>query len=192
MYFSFEISSRKTFGIESAVVFHAILRALLELLQIPSGFGEPDDRDLQFPALGQLLQRGKNLLVRQVAGGTEEYQRIRCNLHHLFPSGTDKESMAASTPRHGVFEWADFVAGRENVEPESQRSQQRPDDSTETVINILFLTFRTFNKSLNPVPALPLIDQKIRLELRKCALVRGCSNCLIPHTCQNSRSHCWN
>ena len=43
----------------------------------------------QLPAPGKLLQCGKNLFVGQVAGGAEEYQRIRCNLHHLIPSGTD-------------------------------------------------------------------------------------------------------
>ena len=62
----------ESLGIEAAIVFDAILRALFQLLKIPAGFGDANDRYVEVTALGKSLQSGKNLFVGQVAGGAEK------------------------------------------------------------------------------------------------------------------------
>jgi hypothetical protein len=53
-------------------MFDAVLGALFQLLKIPAGFGDADDRNIEVTALGKPLQSGENLFVRQVAGGAEK------------------------------------------------------------------------------------------------------------------------
>ena len=67
---------REAYRIQAAIVFNAVFCPLLKLLQLPSGFGHSDYRDFQLSVYGEFLQSRKNLLLRQVAGGSEEYQRI--------------------------------------------------------------------------------------------------------------------
>jgi hypothetical protein len=45
---------------------------LLQLLKIPAGFGDADDRNIEATALGESLQSGENLFVGQVTGGAEK------------------------------------------------------------------------------------------------------------------------
>ena len=73
----------KTFGVDAAVLLHAVFGARLELIEIPAGLGDSDDRAGQFAALGQPLQGGKDLLVSQVSRGSEEYQGVGFRLIHL-------------------------------------------------------------------------------------------------------------
>jgi hypothetical protein len=54
------------------MVFDAVLGALLQLLKIPAGFRDADDRNVEVTAPGKSLQGGKNLFVGQVAGGAEK------------------------------------------------------------------------------------------------------------------------
>jgi hypothetical protein len=56
--------------------FHAIARPRLELVEVPTGFGQTDDRHVQVLPLDHRLQRRENLLVSQISGGAEKYQCI--------------------------------------------------------------------------------------------------------------------
>jgi hypothetical protein len=47
------------------------------LVETPSGLGYPNDRPGQLSTLGQLLQRGKNLFVSEIAGSTKKYYGVR-------------------------------------------------------------------------------------------------------------------
>ncbi len=66
----------KAFGVEAAVVCHAVLGSHLELFEIPAGLGYSDDRTSQLAALGQPLQGGKDLFVSQVSRGSKKYQGV--------------------------------------------------------------------------------------------------------------------
>jgi hypothetical protein len=59
---------RKAFLIQAVIGFHTVFGTRLELLQIPARLGDANYRNFELPALCQLLQSGKNLLVRKVAG----------------------------------------------------------------------------------------------------------------------------
>ena len=52
------------------------LRARLQLLEGPAGLGDADDRHVERAAPDHRLQRREDLLVREVAGGAEEDERV--------------------------------------------------------------------------------------------------------------------
>ena len=68
---------RKARRVQAAVFLDAVLRALLELFEVPPGLGNANYRAGKFSSPGQLLQGGKDLFVSEVAGGTKKHQRIR-------------------------------------------------------------------------------------------------------------------
>src|SRR5262249_25565330 len=63
-------------GIEPAVLLEAVLGASPELFKIPAGLRHADDRHVEVTGLHHRLQRGKDLLVREVAGRAEEGEGI--------------------------------------------------------------------------------------------------------------------
>jgi hypothetical protein len=65
-----------------AVLRDAVVDPCPQLLNSPAVSGHADDRYLQAAALHHGVQRRKDLLVGEVAGGPEEYQRIRLLLLH--------------------------------------------------------------------------------------------------------------
>ena len=69
----------------SAVLLDALLRARAQLIEGPAGLGYTDDRHVEVAALGHRLQRGKDLLVGQIARGSEEYERVGMCVAHLRP-----------------------------------------------------------------------------------------------------------
>ena len=58
------------------MLLQAVARPLPKLLDRPSRFGYSDDRHIQIPAADHLLQRGKNLLVGQIAGRAKKDQSV--------------------------------------------------------------------------------------------------------------------
>ena len=60
----------------AAVLAQAVAGALLQLVQVPARLGHADDRHVEVAARDQGLQRGKDLLVGQVARGAEEDERV--------------------------------------------------------------------------------------------------------------------
>jgi hypothetical protein len=52
----------ETFRIQATVMFHAVFGALFQLVEVPAGFGDPNDWDIELSTLGQLLQAGKTFL----------------------------------------------------------------------------------------------------------------------------------
>ena len=76
------------------MLFQAVFRARLQLIQIPSSLRYADDGQSEAFVADQALQRWKNLLVRQIARGAEEYQCVGQNRCHSFRSRIE---IAAST-----------------------------------------------------------------------------------------------
>ena len=68
---------RSSGAINATVFFQAVVRPRAKLVNVPSCFGDPDDRHIEMPALHHSLKRRKNLLVSQIASRAEEYQRVR-------------------------------------------------------------------------------------------------------------------
>ncbi len=68
--------------IAATVVLQAVRRALLELIQIPSGLRDADDWDVQAFVAHQSKQRWEDLLVSQIAGGAEEDDGVRWLVGH--------------------------------------------------------------------------------------------------------------
>ncbi len=68
----------------SAVLGDAIVRPGAQLLEVPARLRDADHRNVQPPTAHQCLERRKNLLVSQVAGGTKEHERI-CGVCHRQP-----------------------------------------------------------------------------------------------------------
>ena len=62
--------------VHAAVLAETIVGALLKLFQRPARFRHANHRHIQFAVEHHLLQRGKNLLVGQVAGSAKKYQCI--------------------------------------------------------------------------------------------------------------------
>src|SRR5215469_16190721 len=63
-----------------------VLRPRLQLVETPIGLGHADNRHVKIATLQHRLQRREDLLVRQVARGAEEYERIatiRCHKSSL-------------------------------------------------------------------------------------------------------------
>src|SRR5262249_19303813 len=72
--------------LQAAVMLQAVLGALFELVQRPSGLGDADDGDVHSLIADEVLQRGKNLFVSQVARGPEEYECVRHSVcRHIVP-----------------------------------------------------------------------------------------------------------
>ncbi len=69
-------------AVQPAVFLDAVLRPRPQLVERPARLGHADDRHVQLPAPGHRLERRKDLLERQIAGGSEEHQRIGSNLAH--------------------------------------------------------------------------------------------------------------
>jgi hypothetical protein len=69
-------------GINSTVLFQAVVGPRPELLDVPTRFGNTDNRHIKVAALYHCLQCRKNLLVSQVAGGAEKYQGIGMETAH--------------------------------------------------------------------------------------------------------------
>ena len=96
------------------MLFQAVLRPGLELVEVPSGLGDADDRNVQRAALNHRLQRREDLLVGKIAGGAEEDQRVGMRLTHVHSPSQ-------------VPEWTDyFSAGflEMPAEREAHRRQQ--------------------------------------------------------------------
>ena len=72
---------RERVGIESAVLLHTVARPVTQLVQRPSRPSHADDGHVQLARADQGLQRGKDLLESQIAGGTEENKGIRAFGH---------------------------------------------------------------------------------------------------------------
>ncbi len=67
----------ETFRIQATVMFHAVFGALFQLVEVPAGFGDPNDWDIELSTLGQLLQGGENFFMCQIANGTKKYKSVR-------------------------------------------------------------------------------------------------------------------
>src|SRR5207247_1781879 len=63
--------------IEAPVLLDALPGPLPQLLQPPTRPGDADDRHVEVAVADHRLQRREDLLVREVAGGAEEDQRVR-------------------------------------------------------------------------------------------------------------------
>src|SRR5580698_1657106 len=66
----------------AAAIFHAVARPLLELVQVPPAARDADDGNIQPAATNHGVERGKNLFVRQVAGGAEEDEGVGLRFIH--------------------------------------------------------------------------------------------------------------
>ena len=73
--------------VETAVFLEAVLGARFELIEIPARFGHADDWQIETFVTNQSLQRRKDLLVREVAGGAEKYKGVRLEIRHQAASG---------------------------------------------------------------------------------------------------------
>jgi hypothetical protein len=62
--------------VDTAVLGEALARSVAQLIEIPPGFRDTDDRHGQPAGAHERLERRKDLLVRQVAGGAEEHERV--------------------------------------------------------------------------------------------------------------------
>jgi hypothetical protein len=90
----------------SAVLLETVAGASLQLIQIPACLGHTDHGNIEVPALQHRLQRREDLLVRQVAGGAEEDQRIGMGVAH-------RMSLSVLSFAGGFFEMAaELVAHR--------------------------------------------------------------------------------
>src|SRR4029077_16232478 len=69
-------------GIDSAMFFEAVVGTRAELVERPASFCNPDNRHIEVTAVQHCLQRGKYLLVGQVAGCTEKDQRVGVGICH--------------------------------------------------------------------------------------------------------------
>ena len=72
--------------VRAAVMLQAVCRACLQLIQVPPGLGDADDRHVQSLVAHQTQQRREDLLVGQIAGGAEKDDRVgrRCSVMIAF------------------------------------------------------------------------------------------------------------
>jgi hypothetical protein len=63
-------------GVKAAMLFETILGAGRKLAQVPTRFGDANDRHVEVPALQHRMERWEDFFVGQVAGGAEKHQRI--------------------------------------------------------------------------------------------------------------------
>jgi hypothetical protein len=80
-------------GLESAVLLDTVASPVLQLIQVPAGLRNSDDRHIQVATLDHCLQRRKDLLVRQISTGPEKNKRIRL-------PGVDRRLCTASPRCH--------------------------------------------------------------------------------------------
>src|ERR1700678_324801 len=73
----------ETLRVKSAMLLHTILGTLLKVIKVPARLSNANHRARQLASLRQLLQRGEDLLVSEVAGGTEEDYSIGIRLFHV-------------------------------------------------------------------------------------------------------------
>ena len=64
----------------TSTVGDAVLCEVAQLLEIPARMGHTDDGNIEHPSFGHRVQRGENLLARQIPGCAEEDQRIAAAL----------------------------------------------------------------------------------------------------------------
>src|SRR5579872_2773546 len=62
--------------IDPAVMFQTVLSARPQLVERPSRFSDAEYRYVKAFIADQLLNRGKDLLVGEVTGSSEEHQRV--------------------------------------------------------------------------------------------------------------------
>src|ERR1700742_2174695 len=63
--------------IEPSMFGDTVFCPLPQLLEIPSRLGHANDRPSQLSTFGQLLQRGKNLFVSEIAGSAKKHYGVR-------------------------------------------------------------------------------------------------------------------
>src|SRR5439155_14279504 len=68
--------------VEAAVLLDTVLGSRPQLLDAPARLGHANNRYVEVPTLDHRLQRGKDLLVREIAGCAEEYQCIGTGFAH--------------------------------------------------------------------------------------------------------------
>jgi hypothetical protein len=73
----------KSRRVEPSEFFQAVLRPSTELVRAPLGLSYTDDRHVEVAPLSHGLQRRKDFLVGQVAGGTEKNKRVRLGIIHV-------------------------------------------------------------------------------------------------------------
>ena len=64
------------------MLLQAVFGAGFELVKIPAGLGNADDRHVKVSPLYHGLKRRENLLVGKIAGGSEENQCVRMGRNH--------------------------------------------------------------------------------------------------------------
>ena len=62
--------------VDAAVVLEAVAGAFAQLFDGPAGAGHADHRHVELAARDHGLQRGEDLLVREIAGGAEEHECV--------------------------------------------------------------------------------------------------------------------
>ncbi len=72
-------------GVQAAVLGETLLDPRLELVEVPARFRHCDDRHVEMPVTEHRLQRGKDLLVGQIARGAEKDNGIRLRDVHGEP-----------------------------------------------------------------------------------------------------------
>jgi hypothetical protein len=73
-------------GVEHSVLLDAVVGTLTELIEVPARFRHANDRYGQVPGSHHRLERRKDLLERQIAGGAEHNEDIgACVGHPSFP-----------------------------------------------------------------------------------------------------------
>ncbi len=65
------------------MLFEAVFRARLELVQIPARLCHPDHRHIEVPSFHHGLQGREDFLVGEVAGRTEKNQSVRSDCGHV-------------------------------------------------------------------------------------------------------------
>src|SRR5271170_3743194 len=63
-------------GINPAVFLKAVLSPGAELVEVPTGFRNPNDGDVKMSPFDHRLQRGEDFLVREIAGCTKKHQCV--------------------------------------------------------------------------------------------------------------------
>ena len=69
-------------GIHPSVLLEAVVGPGPELFEVPARLRHADDRHVEVAALHHRLQRGKDLLVREIAGRAEEHERVGLGVAH--------------------------------------------------------------------------------------------------------------
>src|SRR5439155_2683104 len=98
---------RKRLRIEAPVLGHARPGPRDELVARPSRLGHAHHRNVEAPAADEALERGKDLLVGEVARGAEEHQRVgaRPALPHFFSTWPPKPNRMADSTRFWKSAW---------------------------------------------------------------------------------------